>query len=85
MFCGPFLCRRARICAVAEVRKHLGQPARRRARIGSGDKGHFRIGDGGKAVRLVGHAMAGQDRDLGQDADLQTDGNGGLDAGTLTR
>src|SRR6185437_8284664 len=73
----------ARLYGRAEIEEEFGKAAGRRACICSGDQHHFRVCYGRKSVLRFKHAMFGQDCDLGQNADAETNRDRGLDAGEI--
>src|SRR6476469_9554325 len=73
----------ARLNGRAEIEEDYGEAAGRRVCVRSGDQYDFRVCYCRKSVLGFKHAMFGQDCDLGENADAETNGDRGLDAGEI--
>jgi hypothetical protein len=68
---------------MSSLGENLGESASGRTRVGGDHQHDFRVGNQRKPVRRFEHAMIGQNRNLRQDADTETNRNSGLDASEI--
>src|SRR5258708_3041256 len=75
--------RGARFKSSAEIAQQIREASCRRTGVGMNDQRHLGVAEFRKSVLRPQYAMIGEDGDVGQDADAETDRHGGLNAGEV--